>query len=259
MISWVVDDINISFLKKAMVNRRVPKPASGTLSGHAAGEPFDKLVYQLIKEKYPNKTFRQYEYLNKLYLDHPKVTTYKDRYSLISSPALRLLLNRGVGVTKKWTSTNQLKEKQDDTADTLLISGNFHHIIDVKTRNIDKKALAPNIISAKKLAEMSLIMIKETDFDSFKITYVGVDWALEGAYLVCSKTTMKDIFQATPSSLYINWSAANQIQFHVEKLDQSYKKGIKTWCKEYLAHYVESANHRMKHFRKKFIKPFDID
>jgi hypothetical protein len=30
----------------------VPKPLSGTLSGHAAGEPFDKHVYTEIKKQF---------------------------------------------------------------------------------------------------------------------------------------------------------------------------------------------------------------
>lgn len=42
----------------------VPKPLSGTLSGHAAGEPFDKAVYNELKKVYGDRIFRQYEYLN---------------------------------------------------------------------------------------------------------------------------------------------------------------------------------------------------
>ncbi len=37
--------IDFEKLKKKIQGRSVPKPISGTLSGHAAGEPFDKLVF----------------------------------------------------------------------------------------------------------------------------------------------------------------------------------------------------------------------
>ena len=58
--------VNYTTLKKAIINTNVPKPLSGTLSGHAAGEPFDKHAYAEIKKQFPTKTFRQYEYLNNL-------------------------------------------------------------------------------------------------------------------------------------------------------------------------------------------------
>ncbi len=51
-------------LTKELIGAKVPKPLSGTLSGHAAGEPFDKHVYHILKKWFPDKTYRQYEYLN---------------------------------------------------------------------------------------------------------------------------------------------------------------------------------------------------
>ncbi|MDE7165569.1 MAG: HincII family type II restriction endonuclease, partial [Bacteroidaceae bacterium] len=50
-----------------MKNTEVVRPNSataGTLSGHAAGEPFEKSVYAHLKESYPGNIFKQYEYLN---------------------------------------------------------------------------------------------------------------------------------------------------------------------------------------------------
>jgi type II restriction enzyme len=43
--------VNYANLIKKVKGTSVPKPLSGTLSGHAAGEPFDKHVY---KEIYKN-------------------------------------------------------------------------------------------------------------------------------------------------------------------------------------------------------------
>lgn len=44
MVTDLMDILNM------MVGATIPRPLSGTLSGHAAGEPFDKLVYALIKD-----------------------------------------------------------------------------------------------------------------------------------------------------------------------------------------------------------------
>jgi len=45
--------INYKNLRKTVKGTSVPKPLSGTLSGHAAGEPFDKHVYSEIKKQFP--------------------------------------------------------------------------------------------------------------------------------------------------------------------------------------------------------------
>jgi hypothetical protein len=47
-------NVNYTKLKKELTGSSVPKPLSGTLSGHAAGEPFDKHVYAQIKNNFPN-------------------------------------------------------------------------------------------------------------------------------------------------------------------------------------------------------------
>ena len=48
-----MENINYKILKKSLVGAKVQKPVSGTLSGHAAGEPFDKFVYKEIKKQFP--------------------------------------------------------------------------------------------------------------------------------------------------------------------------------------------------------------
>ncbi len=49
--------VDYKTLIKELIGTSVPKPISGILSGHAAGEPFDKHVYNILKEKYPGKYF----------------------------------------------------------------------------------------------------------------------------------------------------------------------------------------------------------
>ena len=47
-------------LIEQVIGTSIPKPVSGTLSGHAAGEPFDKHVYFEIKKQMPLHTFISY-------------------------------------------------------------------------------------------------------------------------------------------------------------------------------------------------------
>jgi len=249
-------NINIDSLKHDLLDTTVPKPLSGTLSGHAAGEPFDKHVFEFIKEKYSDDTFRQYEYLNKLYLDSPSVTSVEDRYSLLQPKSVAFLLNRGESVTQKWSPTSIFAEKQNDTADILVVKDNFYNIIDVKTFNTEKNGQPPNIISAYKLAKMCALMLEENKFLSHDITYVGIAWELVGEKLKCTDVAIKELFKTDPSNLYINWAAAMQVQFHVSNLDQSYSRDVKQWCLGYLDTFVGQANDRARTMKKKFVKPF---
>ena len=54
-------NVNYDKLITSIKGTSVLKPLSGTLSGHAAGEPFDKHVYSEIKKQFPKNTFRQYD------------------------------------------------------------------------------------------------------------------------------------------------------------------------------------------------------
>jgi len=244
-------------VKKNIVGTKVPKPLSGTLSGHAAGEPFDKHVYAEIKKQYPMKTFRQYEYLNDLYSKHPDVIGFEARKNLFDSPTALFLLSRGKNATDQWSSDNPFEEKQNDTADIIVVDNNFYEIIDIKTRNMSKSAQPPNIISAFKLAQVCAKMIDNEEYDTFNIDYFEIDWMLENSDLVCKDAHHGDLFKAKPNSLYINWAAALQIQFHVCSLDQSFSGDKKQWAKEYLKHFVEQAKARADYMIKKFVKPFE--
>ena len=88
-------------IKKNIIGTSVSKPLSGTLSGHAAGEPFDKHVYKEIKKQFPRHTFRQYEYLNDLYSKNPETIGHEARFALFNSPTVMFLLSRGKNATNK--------------------------------------------------------------------------------------------------------------------------------------------------------------
>ena len=69
-------------------------------------------------------------------------------------------------------------------------------------------------------------------------------------------TYIGELFKANPNTLYINWAAAMQIQFHVSELDQSFKGNLKEWAKEYLKMFVKSAEHRIDIMHQKYVAPF---
>lgn len=249
--------VDYNSLSKSIIGMSVPKPTGGTLSGHAAGEPFDKLVNEIIKKQFPNNTFRQFEYLNFLFSKNTDAVTLGARNNLFQSPTILFLLSRGKTATEQWSLENLFQEKQNDTADIMVVKDNFFEFIDVKTRNIGKNAQAPNIISAYKLAQTCAKMIDNNDFDIFDINYFQVDWILDGDKLICKNTSKASLFLAEPTSLYINWAAAMQIQFHVNDLLQNYTKSKKDWAVEYLKHFTKEARNRSEFMINKFVKPFE--
>ena len=244
---------------KEMKGTIVERPNSadaGTLSGHAAGEPFEKSVYHHLKNKYPQAIYKQYEYLNDLFLKHPRVISVEDRYALLDSPTALFLLSRGDKATREWTPQNVFEEKQNDTADILYYANGYYELIDVKTRNINKNAQPPNIISAYKLAKACAYMLDNEEYDNIGINYIEIDWMEQGDNLLCTDAHYGDLFKADPHTLYINWAAAMQIQFHVADIDQSWKGTRQQWTKEYIKVFVESARHRVKKMEDTYIKPF---
>ncbi len=249
--------VNYKALVKKIVGTSVPKPISGTLSGHAAGEPFDKHVYAEIKKKYPKNTFKQYEYLNDLFSKNAQTIGIKARQELFNSPSIMFLLSRGKDVTKNWSLDNPFEEKQDDTADIIVVKNGIYEIIDIKTRNLSKSAQAPNIISALKLAQLCGIMIDNKEFDNISINYFEVDWILENDKLVCKNAHYINLFKSLPGNLYINWAAAMQIQFHVCDMDQDFTGTIEEWTKLYLKHFIEQVYKRSNYMIEKYAKPFE--
>lgn len=250
-------NVNYTTLIKNIKESYVPKPLSGTLSGHAAGEPFDKHVYNEIKKQLPHNTFRQYEYLNDLYSKNPEIIGVEARQALFNSPSVLFLLSRGKEATQKWSIENLFDEKQDDTADVLVVKDNFYEVIDIKTRNLSKTAQAPNIISALKLAQLCAIMQDNKEFDNLAINYFEIDWLLENDKLVCKDAHYANLFKSNPNKLYINWAAAMQIQFHVCNLDQDFQGSIKDWTTLYLKNFVAQVYKRSEYMIEKYAKPFE--
>ena len=252
-------EIDYQALIKEIKGKTVERPnaaSSGTLSGHAAGEPFEKLVYKELKNAYKNNIYKQFEYLNDLYRKNPKSITVEQKAQLFDSPVAFFLLSRSDSATRDWNPNNVFEEKQNDTADILFHNNGKFTLIDVKTRNLSKNAMPPNIISAYKVAKMCAIILDNEEYDTVELNYIEIDWEETGSKLKCVDAHVASLFKAKPQELYINWAVAMQIQFHIAEIDQTYKKDVKNWSKDYLKLFVESAEHRCNIMYEKYVAPF---
>lgn len=252
-------NLQLADLRKDLVGQSVDRPnkaSQGTLSGHAAGEPFEKLVYHYMKAIDPEHTFKQHEFLNDLYLRNPQHISQEQKRELFASPVAFFLLSRGDKATQGWSPSSVFEEKQNDTADILHYSDGVFHLIDVKTRNMHKKSQAPNIISAYKLAQTCALILDNQEYDNLRISYIGIDWITAEEKLYCQNVHSVELFKVPPQSLYINWAAAMQIQFHISELEQSFSGSLEEWARMYLRVFVASARARVQNMVDKFITPY---
>jgi hypothetical protein len=236
-----------------------PKGYNKAASGHASGDFFEKKVYSILREAMPHKVFRQYELLNDLYSKNLKTIKEADKSLLFKSPTAHFLLSRGDSASKGWSLDNLFQEKQNDTADVVIVEDSTFNIIDIKTRSLSKKGQPPNIVSSFKIAQMCGYLLDNEDFGSLNIFYVAIDWLHDGQCQVCENFEILNLFKIPPTkeNLYINWAAALQIQFHATEVEQTYNKDKRSWCLDYLNYYVSSAKARISHMESKFIEPFE--
>jgi type II restriction enzyme len=209
-------------------------------------------VVEQIQQQTDVKIYYQMEYLNALFTKKDNDEYIQIRKKLLFDvPSMLFLLN--IKVDDDFI----FEEKQNDTADILVVKDKFYELIDIKTRNISKSAQPPNIISAYKLAQLCAKIIDNKEFDNFTLNYFEIDWELEINKLVCRDAHFGGLFNANPAELYINWAAAMQIQFHVCDLDQTFKGTREQWAKDYLKHFVTQAKKRSDDMITKFVKPFE--
>lgn len=238
-----------------LVGESVKRPP-GTLSGHAAGLPFEKLVHSRLVKALPERTFRHFELLNMVFEAHPECVTSDDRRKLLGSPELQFLLQRGDAATEAWSVENPFVEKQNDTAETVILpkkgwrvetqNGEPVTLVDVKTQNTSLKAQPPNIISAKKLVKACRLAIDHKTEQPFDFVYVGVKWLEKSDLLICRDVCVVSLMRARPSDLYINWAAATQIQFQPSELDQTYTLSALEWCRGFIETYTSQLERRQE-------------
>lgn len=226
----------------------------GELSGHAAGEPFSDLTFSIL-ENLGYHVQKQHSYLNNLMLNG-NISNKHERLSSIHVQSLAEVLWTG-RINKKWNRYEQFDYKQGDFADMLILDADMNmNIIDVKTTNLSKRSQPPNIMSALRLANICKSMLNHEEFDRFIITYIGIGWRDHGVHLVCEDVNIIDLFKIQPASLYINFTAALQIQFKLDVVDQTFQGSKKQWCLEYIRHFIISHEERTKNFYRTNILPF---
>lgn len=220
--------------------------------------PTEALVYDTLQAQYHGRVFKQCDCLKDLYLRYPRTIDVQSKELLFDTPTVLFLLMRSENAIRRYDCANPLEDKPSDTADIIFHADGYFQLIDVKTRNMAKAAQPPNIISAYKVAQMCARMIDNADGGAFDIIYVEADWTEQRAEgtLRCERAHVAELFKARPDTLYINWAAALQLQFHVADLDQSFRGSKEEWARQYLRCFVRSARLRCKKMREEFITPF---
>ncbi len=239
----------IEEILEVMIDEALPRP-KGTLAGHAGGLPFERLIHDVLSDHFGVRCYRHFESLNQVLLNNPHATSPEERRSLFGPESMQLLVSRGKTALKKWTPNNQFIEKQNDTAETILFSNDncdFNRgevwLLDVKTQNDVGKAQPPNIISASKLATSLRSAIQEGEV-RFNFVYIGVSFHATEKELICKAVNTTSLFQVS-NPLYINWSAAQQIQFHPMSVDQDFT-GTKTeWSYKFIETFCDSLQNRI--------------
>lgn len=99
-------------------------------------------------------------------------------------------------------------------------------------------------------------LIDNKEFDSIGSEHIEIDWIEKENGLEAVGAHHGDLFKANPDTLYINWSAALQIQFHVCDMDQSWEGTREEWARHYLKAFVHSAEVRCQKMRDAYITPF---
>lgn len=246
---------------KGLVGKSVAR-SSGTLAGHAAGVPFEDLVHEHLAKYFKGRAFRHFEFLNVILEENPMTVTSDERSDLFGPKSLQFLLQRGVKSMEEWSKDEKFEVKQNDTAESVILPTKTFEVkptaqkplvlVDVKTQDSEKKAQPPNIISAEKVANACRICFEEKElFLPFDFVYVGIKWTANSKRLVCDEVSVKSLIRIPPEELYINWAAAQQIQFHPFDVDQSYRKSGIEWAREYIKVFCDQLERRIDKEKKK--------
>ncbi len=236
----------------SIVGTNVPRP-KGTLAGHAAGLPFEVEVQTRLAEALEDAVLRHSDLLNEVLRQSPAALTIEQRIDLLGTPATRRLLSRGRQAMGSWSDTSGFEEKQNDIFESVVVRepiaaniarGAFVGI-DIKTTNTQKKGQPPNIISADKVARMAVLVLEGETEPEFDILYIGIDWIPTQSTLECKSVRVVSLFKILPNNIYINWVAAQQVQFHLDTVDQDYTGSRLHWCRDYLEKFCESLGNRI--------------
>lgn len=247
---------NFAKLTQTLKGKMINKP-SGQLSGHSVGTPIENTVYDEFRLIHKENSYKQYEFLNAMFSSKISKNLAQDTQKVFENKPACFLLLRGESAMKKFSLDNPFTEKQNDTADIIYFNGDTVVFIDVKSKNLNKTAQPPNIISGYKLAKLCDIMLNEENFESVRIFYIVISWNTTENHIKFKDISTIDLFKCQPSDLYINFTAGTQIQVDFTKMTTNYALDTRAWCLDYIRHYVSMAKQRIEYFREEYIKPFE--
>ena len=237
----------------SLIGSSVQRPAGG-LAGHSAALPFETHVEDVIKSHFPGRSYKHFELLNHLYLANPSAVTYEQRAALLGGSPLRYLLARGRQPTIGWSKENLYQNKQNDTAELVIVPHPTKSLagvkpvwlVDVKTKNSSISGQPPNIISAQKIAEASVKLLTSGGVSQHRISYAAIRWAEQGSVLRCEDAKLVWLDRIPPEDLYINWVAAQQIQFDPYEVSQDFAGEPADWAAAFLRRFCEQLDTRIK-------------
>ena len=245
---------------KSLIGIELDRPR-GSLAGHAAALPIEDLVHEKLEKILPGRALRHYEFLNHV-LASVSSEDLDKRFAAFGPPSLQYLLCRGKEQMRKWDPSSLFDVKQNDTAETVIFdsvpfdpNADSLFLVDVKSHNISKNGQPPNIMSAGKLAEALALALDEGKI-KFDFVYLGLGWEAIGEKIVILDATVVSLFKMTPDP-YINWVAAEQLQFQIHEANQDFAGSKEEWAKKFLSHFssslelrLEKQNRRLERFRR---------
>lgn len=231
------------------------KPNQET-SGHRIATPLEEEVYEALSKAYPGLTFKQHEALNDYLLQTVAQGRVPDGF-VFGNEAVDSLVNPGKKALSHWPEKIVLG-RQSDTADIVLFSdsalfdGSSVFLIDVKSHDFGKNSQPPNIMSARKLAKVAEICLSKNIDPNFSLYYIDLGYRKKDAGVVVEDVRMVDMMKIPPldyngkgKPLYINWSAAIQVQFRPSEVSQDFQLSQKDWLAIFMKNYTSQKRDRI--------------
>lgn len=238
--------------------------------GHEVGTKLEKYSYDMLREGLPHirkqiKTYWPHDFLNELQtfhqmrsLDHIKIildawwhklllsgNPKNENYSPTQGMGADLVCHYGVGLA--------------DFDDVILIN--------VKSRNTERRGRDPNIISAYKLltyfSNMRSLYPTSDHFDKTKYWLLG----FEHKSGLIQNVYVKDLFKLDVSKMpRVNFDSAMQIQWHVSKMEvlpnQTTKEFMSNFTKKFnddWDRHMQSRNRDIQKITDSINKPLQAD
>ena len=231
------------------------KPNQET-SGHRIATPLEEEVYDALSKTYPGLAFKQHEAVND-YLSETVVQGRVPDGFVFGNEAVDSLVNPGKKALSNWPE-ELVPGKQSDTADIVLFSdsalfdGSSVFLIDVKSHDLGKSDQPPNIMSARKLAKVAEICLSKNIDPNFSLYYIDLGYRKKDAGVVVEDVRMVDMMKIPPldyngkgKPLYINWSAAIQVQFRPSEVSQDFELSQKDWLAIFMKNYTSQKRDRI--------------